>query len=68
MEDSKAKGRNNYIQTLLETQKTLIKHNADTQVVWIGASVQPELEKVFSIDFNYPSIVVVSNTKNVYGK
>jgi len=52
VENSRAEGRNNYIATLKELQKVLIKRNLDTQLVWIGAQTQPELESVFQIDNN----------------
>lgn len=52
VENSRADGRNSYIATLKELQKVLIKRNLDTQLVWIGAQTQPELESVFQIDNN----------------
>lgn len=68
VEDSKAEGRNKYIETLLEIQKNLSKRLLDTQIIWMGAQTQPELEKVFGVDSNYPALIVVSNTKDVFVK
>jgi len=37
----------------------------DTQLVWIGAQTQPELEKVFQIDNQYPALIIISNNKDI---
>lgn len=68
VENSKAEGRNKYIANLKEIQKNLVKRSLDTQLVWIGAQVQPDLENVFQIDNNYPTLILISSTKTVYTK
>jgi len=68
VENTQAEGRNNLIKTLKDIQKVFVKRNLDTQIIWIGAQTQPELENVFQIDNNYPSLVIVSSTKDVYTK
>lgn len=65
VENSKADGRNKLIQNLKEVQKNLVKRNLDTQLIWIAAQTQPELENLFQIDNNYPTLILISSTKSV---
>lgn len=66
--DSTASGRNELINKLKDIQKALNQRSLDTQLVWLGAQTQPDLEKVFGVDANYPSLFIISSTKDVFKK
>ncbi|CAH2059702.1 unnamed protein product [Thlaspi arvense] len=63
--DSKAEGRNKYLEMLLSVAEKFKKH--PYSFVWVAAVTQPDLEKRVSVGgYGYPAMVAMNVKKGVY--
>lgn len=62
--DSQAKGREAYLSTLGDVAKSF--RGKPLSFMWSEGGAQPDLESVLEVNFNYPTLTVLSTEKKAY--